>query len=180
MRVPQGTGKEKMESGFEELLLTFHETLEHYKLSLELLTFRQNVYFVFVVPEHIASLVEGQIYALYPHCEIETVRDYTTNLPYPVDHLYGRELSLERSDIYPIKMYDHFEGDAFASVFSILTKSEKNDQAWIQYNFHPIEDTWQLHVKRAIKIRLRGLRNMLRLKHYVKSNTEKDFEAKHG
>jgi hypothetical protein len=172
IRIPQGDNQLKKEKLFEEFLVTLHKTLKNRKISMELISYRQHIYFYFYVPHDLLDLVEGQLYARYPDCEIEHVPDYVDERILEKSHIVGTEMRFSRSDIYPIKTYPEFEGDSLSSVFSVLSKAEKQDQAWIQVVMSPLQDTWSFNLARSIKLRLRGFKNMLRLKNYVKGSNE--------
>lgn len=172
IRIPQGDNQIKKEKIFEELLLTLYKTLKTRKISLELISYRQHIYFYFYVPLDLLDLVEGQLYARYPDCEIEHVNDYVDEHVLEKSHLVGTEMRLVRADIYPFKMYPEFEGDSLSSVFSVLSKAEKQDQAWIQVVINPLPDTWIFNFTRSLKIRLRGIKNAFRMKNYVKGHSE--------
>jgi hypothetical protein len=172
IRVPQGDNQLKKEKLFEEFLVTLHKTLKNRKISMELIAYQQHIYFYFYVPDDLLDLVEGQLYARYPDCEIEHVPDYVDERVLERLYIVGTEMRFTRSDIYPIKTYPEFEGDSLSAVFSVFSKAEKQDQAWIQVVMGPLQDTWSFNLFRSLKLRLRGLNNLVRLKNYIKGSQE--------
>lgn len=178
VRVPQGDSVLKKEKIFEGLLVTLKKSLKHETISLEMVSYRQHVYFYVYIPAYLVELVEGQIYATYPDCEINRVGDYVSEHVLKSYHVVGSELKLKRSDIYPFKTYTHFEGDSQSSLFAVLTKGDKQDQAWVQIIVTPISDTWFFNFWRACKIRFRKIRNILRLKNRFKIQDVSGIEDK--
>jgi len=179
IRIPQGEeGKVKVESVFEQLLINLHKTVKNQKLSFEMISFNQHIYFYCHIPSHLYELVEGQIYAQYPDCEIETHEDYANIHRIKNSYIAGTEIALKRSDIYPFKMYDDFEGDSLASVFSVLTKCQANEQAWIQTVIRPLEDNWRLNFTRSWKRKLIRFKNAFRLKDYFKGTSRADIKKR--
>lgn len=176
IRVPQGDNVLKKEKVFEEFLIALRKALKTRKLSLEIICYRQHIYFYFHIPSDLIELVEGQIYAVWPECEILQVPDYADERVLTQLHIVGTDIKLTRSDIYPIKMYPAFEGDAMATVFSVLTKGEKQDQAWIQMIITPLPDDWILNFKRSWKIRVRGVKNIFRIKNMFKATDVSKIE----
>jgi hypothetical protein len=176
IRIPQGDAQLKKEKKFEELLIALNKSLRKSHISFEIIAFRQHIYFYVYIPAQIVELVEGQIYAVYPDCEIVRSNDYVTDTLLQSLSLAGTELKLQRSDIYSFKTYPLFEGDSLSSLFSVLTKGEKQDQAWIQMVIAPVMDTWWFNFARSWKIRFRRLFNIFRIKNIFKNHDVRKVE----
>ncbi len=176
IRVPQGDANLKKEKKFEELLTSLQKSLKHEQVSLEIVAYRQHIYFYIYIPAAIVELVEGQVYSIYPDCEIVRTNDYVYDGLLQNLALAGTELRLKRSDIYSFKTYPEFEGDSISTLFSVLTKGEKQDQAWVQFVIAPIEDTWWFNFSRSWKIRMRRFKNILRVKNLFKNHDVKKIE----
>ncbi|MBI4836399.1 MAG: DUF87 domain-containing protein [Candidatus Abawacabacteria bacterium] len=170
VRVPQGDAQLKKEKKFEELLISLKKSLRRDQVSLEIVAYRQHIYFYVYIPAHIVELVEGQIYSLYPDCEIVRTNDYVYDGLLQSLALAGTELRESRSDIYSFKTFPLFEGDSLASLFSVLTKGEKQDQAWVQMVITPIADTSWFNFGRLWKIRLRRIKSIFRIKNWFKNS----------
>ncbi len=177
IRIPQGDSQLKKEKIFEELLIVLYKTLKHQKISLELISFHQNIYFYLSIPTTSLELVEGQLYAVYPDCEIVHVHDYADERILQGLRIVGTELKLARSDIYPLKNYTSFEGDSLSSVFSVLTRGDKQDQAWIQIVINPLPDTWNFNFIRSWKIRFKGIKSFFRFKNIFKAQNVGKIES---
>lgn len=181
IRIPQsfiekGFPLFKTEKLAEELLVNLYKTLRRHKISLEFISYHQNVYFYIHIPAQIMELVEGQLYAAYPDCEIIHVHDYADERLLQNLRIFGTELKPRRSDIYPFKNYLAFEGDSLSSVFSVLTRGEKQDQAWVQIVISPLSDTWEFNFVRSWKIRFRGFKNFFRFKNVFKAQNTRKIE----
>src|SRR3990172_5486723 len=116
-------------------------TQEH--LSLEIVSQRKFIRFFVTIPEHLSDFIEGQIYAQYPGVAIKKVDDFTNSISLDNTHLSGSEIILNKSDVYPIKTFLNFEVDPLAGITSTLSKTENEEQIWVQLLIKPIDDTWQ-------------------------------------
>src|SRR3989338_7469102 len=109
IRIPQEI--EKRVLSFEQLLVNIHEILHHHIFTFEMTSYNQHIYFFVCIERNLKELIEGQIYAQYPFCEIEDVSDYAK--PDVLERGFaGTELDLLRSDIIPIKTFKEFESDS--------------------------------------------------------------------
>ncbi|MDP7247772.1 MAG: hypothetical protein QF741_04065, partial [Candidatus Peribacteraceae bacterium] len=63
----------KPEPHFSQLLRNLHEQLKGAKISFELASINQHIYFFLNVPNQLKELMVGQIYAIYPDAVIEEV-----------------------------------------------------------------------------------------------------------
>ncbi len=82
-------------------------------LSLEIVSISGEIHFYVRVLEESRHVVEAQIYAHYPDCEITPVADYTAQLPpflptADID-MSALELALIKEEIFPLKTYPEFE-----------------------------------------------------------------------
>lgn len=125
----------------EQILNIFHDTLEEggrkitswfrktYKapsFSFEVANIDGVLRFFFIVDEEYADLLEHQIYAHYPQCEMMRTTEYL-----PADKVpYVAAAKLDKEHIYPIKIYTDFKErseketvDPLSSITSALSKS---------------------------------------------------------
>ncbi|MEK7524491.1 MAG: DUF87 domain-containing protein [Patescibacteria group bacterium] len=170
IRIPQEI--EKRVLAFEQLLVNIHEILHHHTFTFEMTSYNQHIYFFTCIERNLKELIEGQIYAQYPFCEIEEVTDYVK--PDALDRGFaGTELQLLRSDIIPIKTFKEFESDSLAGIFSVMTKAEEDEQIWIQTFVQPIADDWKLNFLRSWKMKFNNIRLYFRIKNYFKLKSSK-------
>lgn len=170
VRIPQEI--EKRVLAFEQLLVNVHEILHHHVFNFEMTSYNQHIYFFVCIERKLKELIEGQIYAQYPFCEIEEVNDYAR--PEILQKGFaGTELQLLRSDIIPIKTFKEFEGDSIAGIFSVMTKAEESEQIWVQVFVNPIADNWKLNFIRSWKMKLNNIKLYFRIKNYFKLKSAK-------
>lgn len=112
------------------------------QLSFELVAKEKSIQFYARIPEHLKDFVEGQIYAQYPDVEIDEVTDYT-QLDFKDLEVSGCELTLNKNDVYPIKSFANFDVDPLSGITSVLGKTKKDEQIWVQIIVRPASDTWQ-------------------------------------
>lgn len=161
---PENNSVEK----FEQLLENLHESAHGETIGFEIVSYNQHIYFYVRVEAKIKELVEGQIYASYPYAEIEESNEYAYVDDDRIKRLTCAELSLTRSDIYPIKTFHHFDGDSLAGIGAILTKLDDNEEAWIQILTIPEADSWSLNFVRKLKMKFISIPNLFRIKNYFK------------
>ncbi|MFA5792298.1 MAG: type IV secretory system conjugative DNA transfer family protein [Candidatus Gracilibacteria bacterium] len=172
----QGTPEEpKKEHLFLQFLENLHNTAHHKKISLELFGYGQYTYFFITCEKELLKLVEGLIYSNFPNSEIRPMKDYTSFYDPKAQTLVGTELRLEMPDIYPIKTYEGFDNDSLSGLFSVISKLDRNEQAWVQIVLSPRHEDWQYHVGRRIKLKINNLARKFRLKNYVRLKDKKAF-----
>ncbi len=131
----------------QQMFASLHGLLhENYALQ-EHLTFEfasndRGIRFYAVVPRHIISFVESQIYAQYPAAQINEVDDYSIK-EIEGDKKAALELALVKEQFFPIKTFRDFEVDPLAAITSTLTQIAEHEQLWFQLVVRPIADVWQ-------------------------------------
>ncbi|MBP9718706.1 type IV secretory system conjugative DNA transfer family protein [Candidatus Gracilibacteria bacterium] len=172
IRVPQEI--ERRVLAFEQFLVNIHEILHHHEFTFEMTSYNQHIYFFACIERNLKELLEGQIYAQYPFCEIEEVSDYAQ--PDVLERGFaGTELRLLRSDIIPIKTFKEFEGDSLAGIFAVMTKVEEHEQVWVQIFVEPVADDWKLNFKRSWKMKFNNIKLYFRFKNYFKMQSAKSM-----
>jgi hypothetical protein len=170
---------EKSEPKFAQLLTNLHEQLKGETVSFELVSHRQHVYFYVWISDHLRELITGQIYAIYPDCVIEEqFEDYMNEKSVQGGTLIGTQLKAKRVDIYPIKRYDEFEGDALAGLFTVMSKAGEGQQLWVQVVMEPKTDSLSFNIRRTIKFFINRFRRWFRFRDRVKARAQKGFKQK--
>jgi hypothetical protein len=176
--VEQGTpDNPKKESRFLQFLDNLHNTAKGKQLSFEMFGYNQYTYLFIGCDADITKLVEGLIYAAFPDCEIKPIKDYTRFFKSDKQVIMGTGAELTRSDIYPLKTYEEFEVDSLSGVFSVISKMEREEQAWVQILISPKDDNWSYHFGRQLKMRFNSFFRRLRLKNFVRMKNKKQFFA---
>jgi hypothetical protein len=154
---------EKKELAAEQLFSSLHGILRPKKelsregsiqehISFEIASIDQRIRFYVWTPKHLQHFIEGQIYAQYPDVQIkEMTEDYTgRTLTQPVFH--SVELTLNTSDVLPIRTFPSFEVDPLAGLTATLSKiEEKGEEIWLQILAKPIDDHWHKRGAAVIK-----------------------------
>ncbi len=163
---------QKTAKAFWQLLNNLHDTLGKGRVSFEILVKSQHISFCFTCEKRETSLISGQIYSIFPECEI-------IQIPDPLDDVsesyYGGGVSLAKSDLFPIKDFNNFEGDSLAGMLSVLSKVSLDEVVSIQYIVKPRQDTGGLHFIRNWKKRFDTIRYIFRIKYWFKKG---DFRKK--
>lgn len=127
--------------------------------SFEILGTGSAIHFLIRTPARYRDVVEAAVYAQYPEAVIQEVEDYTVSVPdeFPDEEwdLWGTELKLTKSDIYPIRTYKYFIDDytkefvdPMAAIVEFLGKLLPGEQIWFQFIITPIRGDWR---ERGIK-----------------------------
>jgi len=121
----------------------------------------------------------GQIYAIYPDAVIEEVEgDYATPQALSGGTMLSAQLGMRRTDIYPWKRFDEFEGDSLAGLFTVMSKSEEGQQLWVQVVMKPIEDNFSFNFRRTIKYFTNRFKRLVRFRDFVKARGQKGFRKR--
>lgn len=172
--VPQGDGEKKKEKIFEELLVNLHKTAHHAHLSMEYFGYEQYTYVFFAVPDNLFETVEGLLYATFPDCEIKETSDYVDN--FKPDNgktfLAGARMKLKWGDVYPFKVYSHFDDDSQSRLFSIISKIFSGEQVWVQFSINPIVESAAYHFKRKWAIKWNNFKKIFNIRDRVRAKDE--------
>ena len=180
VRIPQLQQKiAKTEPLFAQLLTNLHEQIIGEKVSFELVSYRQHIYFYIVIPDKLRELIIGQVYAIYPDAVIEEQKgDYAHPKTVENSTFIVSQLSKRRTDIYPWKRYDEFEGDSLAGLLTIMSKAGENQHLWAQVVVQPISDNFAFNFRRGIKYFTNRFKRLVRFRDHVKARSQKDFRDK--
>ncbi|MCC6643812.1 type IV secretory system conjugative DNA transfer family protein [Candidatus Peregrinibacteria bacterium] len=109
-------------------------------ISLEYVVIEDQIYFYFVVPADLASLVEKQITGFYPDAMVEQTEEY--NIFKPNSVTAATALTLKKPFMYPIKSFQRLNSDPINNLTNALSKLNFDDGAVIQIMIKPT-DNWQ-------------------------------------
>ncbi len=128
--------------------------------TLEMVSFGGEIHFYVRCYRKQKTLVEAAFYAYYPDVELIDVppeEDYAhTMLPETIAELnaqgksmWGSEMLLSKSPMYPLKTYMEFENmeemhqfDPISSFIEVLSKIKPDEWFFVQYNCQPLRRNW--------------------------------------
>lgn len=131
--------------------------------SCEIVSKGGTIQFYMWIPKLLRNVVESAVYAQYPDAEItEVEHDYVYDIPQkypdPDYDLWGSEMALDKSWVYPIKTYERFEDklegvfkDPLANLFEFMSSLHPGEQAWVQIAILPIENDWHHESMHEVK-----------------------------
>lgn len=127
--------------------------------SLEIVGNSTGVHFYVWTAKFFRKMIESQIFAQYPSCEISEVEDYTKSLPAYMPHpewrMWGTEYVLTRPDAYPIRTYEDFtlekvtlkeeerKIDPLSAMMEFLGSLNDGENIWIQMPVRPANNDWK-------------------------------------
>lgn len=176
--VPQGAeGGKKLESRFQDLLVSLRNTVTGQRFCFEYFGFEQYTYFFVVMEEKFKETIEGLIYAAFPDAEIRETQDYTALID-PAKHAFaGCELLLRERDVYPVKTYDQFEEDSMSRLFSVISKIESREQVWVQIIVEPRDDNAVFHFLRTWRFRFAALKKFFSIRDRLRKEGRKGIQT---
>ncbi len=108
-------------------------------LALEIALINQQIRFQITCDADLIPFVETQIQSNYPLTIIEKVPDPLEN-----QKLEVTKLRLSRGSYYPIASFDSFQDvDPLSSILSVLSKSNPDQVAIVQYSLESTSNSWQ-------------------------------------
>lgn len=163
---------DKGESIFEQFLDTIHGVIHGNRYSFEIISLHQHIYLLVWCKRSDVPTMQGQLYAEYPHCEIEFLKDYT-DLDLSVSGLKfsGAELFMKKSDLYPFKTHEHFDGSSMATIFSFLTKTSETDQIWMQIVVDSAFEEGEFSFGKKMKLKYKSFTNKFDLSKFFKTKS---------
>ncbi len=172
--VPQGDGEKKKEKIFEELLVNLHKAAHHSHLSMEYFGYEQYTYFFFAVPDHLFETVEGLLYATYPDCEIKETSDYVDNYKPGTGKacMAGASMKLKMGDVYPFKVFTHFDEDSQSRLFSVISKINSGEQVWVQFVTEPLAETAGYHFRRKWALKWNNFKKIFSIRDRMRAKDE--------
>jgi len=119
--------------------------------SLEIVSIEGQVHFYIRTPSRIKPLIETQMYAQYPQCQVKVVEDYTLGVDeiskQGAWQLWGCEFKLLQHEAYPIKTYtgygldedpkEEYKVDPLSPTIEFFSSMKKGEQAWMQIVITP-------------------------------------------
>ena len=134
---------EQMFAGLAGIKKTFFKELFTGKnrVSFEIVSKTEGIYFYVIVPDELASLAEKQINGSYPDAEIDVVHPsevwdrgaYTSVM----------ELKLAGPPYYPIKTYEDLGVDTLSAITSTMSKLGENEAIALQVVIEPSGGGWR-------------------------------------
>ncbi|MEK7096639.1 MAG: type IV secretion system DNA-binding domain-containing protein, partial [Patescibacteria group bacterium] len=144
--VPKNNDKAPLAS--EQMFASIHgiyseASKSQYRLSFEIVAKDKYIQFYVYTPVQLKDFIEGQIYAQYPTVEISEVSDYVKDVHKENINFADCTLSMNKPDVYPIKLFSDFEVDPLSGITSVMSNLNTNEQVWLQLVIKPVGDEWQ-------------------------------------
>jgi len=169
----------KTAAAFSDVLTQLHETVRGEAFAFEVFASGQNIAFCFTASDTTCEVIAGQIYAVAPDCDIVELSDFTRKLGTGMNFI-STELRLARKDLYPLKMYDEFDGDSLSGLLTVLSKVETGEHVLFQLVLRPKKDTGWHHLMLGISKRLDRIRHFFRIKYWFKRGFTKFMRERIG
>ncbi len=175
IQIPQDGGGRSPQ--FEQVFVQLHETLRGHRVALEILATGQNILFCFTANPFVAEVVAGQVYGVAADAYIMQIQDFTRDFN-SFTSFVSSEISLVRTDLFPIKDYRSFEGDSLSGLLSVLSKCVPGENVFIQIVIKPQKDSWAHQFRLSMRRKSDAFRQIFRLKYWFKRAVAKTFREK--
>jgi hypothetical protein len=130
--------------------------------SFEIVSLGGYTQFLVYTPEQYRDLIEASIYAQYPDAEVTAVEDYVDRIPLNFDteayDLWGTELQLIKSEVYPIRTYTEFEHelsqelkDPMAGFLEVMSRIKPDEDVWYQIIVTPTNENLKTKAQKEIE-----------------------------
>lgn len=116
-------------------------------LTFDIIYDRGLIKFFVAGPERMASYIEQQIHAEFPHAEIREVADY--NIFRAQGVVLGTTLRMTKTNWLPIKTYKKIDADPTEGILNNLSKLKPEEGAAIQLIIKPAKRTWMAKALRV-------------------------------
>ena len=118
-----------------------HNNEKNIPFCFEITSSIEGIVFYVMAPKEYSEFIQNQIYAQYPDSEIVKTDDYI-NLFLNFRYFSLKELSLDRSYIFPLNTFTESEIDPLSSVTSTLSKINQEGIITIQLLIKPVSNKW--------------------------------------
>ncbi|MCB0338195.1 MAG: hypothetical protein KDD53_01260, partial [Bdellovibrionales bacterium] len=172
VKIPQDNSKTA--AAFEELLKQLHETVIGERIAFEILATGQNIAFCFSGSASVCEVVAGQIYGMLPDADVLEVADPIGSLGKDLDGA-SFEIVLRRSDLYPIKRYQEFQGDSLSGLLSVLSKCSPAETVLMQLVLQTARDSASHHFRLNIWKKIDRFFQFFRAKYWFKKGVASTF-----
>lgn len=140
-----------------------------------------SVFAGFAASDEMLDILKSGVYAWISDCELKDAEDYTLQIK-PTDLIVGAEVSLGRSDVYPIETYKNLNISVIAPVLAQLTRVSDGDKVLVQVIIRPVPDNIVNHVALSYRQFSAEFAKKFRAKSWLKSGlplkTDELVEAK--
>ena len=123
------------------------KSIEH--IGFEIVSSKTGILFFAITTKNYKDFVIGQIYAQYPHAEIDEVNDYTESFKY-FKYFAISEISLKKNFILPIKTFANFDVDPLSALTNAMIKDNSDNLSSCQILLRPINGDWHNKAKKYI------------------------------
>ena len=109
--------------------------------ALEIVKANGIIWFQITCHPELVPLIETQIHSNYPLCVIEKIDDPIAEKNQLLNVVY---VKIKSGDYYPLNTYTHFKDiDPLASILSVLSKSNPQEIAIVQFALESVSESWQ-------------------------------------
>ena len=138
---------EQMFASLHGIIGNKKKSIEH--IGFEIVSSKTGILFFAITTNNYKDFVMGQIYAQYPHAEIDEVSDYTEYFKY-FKYFAISEISLKKNFILPIKTFANFDVDPLSALTNAMIKDNSDNLSSIQILLRPINGDWHNKAKKYI------------------------------
>lgn len=159
---------------FSDFLMTLSKILKNVSFSWTLNMINKRIFYTVRVPEKYYSVMENQLYSVFPKIEIEEVKRNIN--PKNIEGIARAVLVLRHGDFYPFLLFNQLEGSFLADFYNQFNRLAAADGFYFQVKIRPMDNDQMIFVmKRSLTLswkRIRERFNLLDILFSKKSSSE--------
>lgn len=143
---------------FSEFLLTLARILKKIPFSMSLNMINKRIFYSLKMPERYYSVMENQLYSVFPKIEIEEIsRDLTA---YNIQGSARAVLKLKHDDHFPFLNYEELEGSFLADIYNQFSRIPAQDSFYMQVKIMPTDtDRMIFSLNRSVRLGVKNLKD---------------------
>lgn len=150
---------------FAEFLRTLSKIFKNIPFSMSLNMINKRIFYTVKIPTKYSSVMENQIYAVFPKVELEEIR--RTFDPQNAEVAAQAELTLRYGDHYPFLTHESMEGSFLSDIFNQFNRLTAQEKFFMQLKIKPLDpDKAIFTMKRGVKL---GMKNFTQRFNVVES-----------
>ena len=136
---------------YAEFLRTLSKIFKGIPFSMSLNMINKRIFYTVKVPTKFSSVMENQLYAVFPKIELEEIQ--RTFDPQNAEVAAQADLVLRYGDHYPFLTFDQMEGSFLSDIFNQFNRLTAQEKFFMQMKIKPLDpDKALFTMKRGVKL----------------------------
>ena len=147
---------------FTEFLRTLSKIFKNIPFAMSLNMINKRIFFTVKVPAKYQSVMENQLYAVFPKIELEEIA--RTFDPQNAEVAAQADLRLRYGDHYPFQTYESLEGSFLSDIYNQFNRLTAQEKFFMQLKIKPLDqDKAIFTMKRSIDLNVKNFKQRLNI-----------------